>query len=492
MYAKGSLSPGFDAALKSSRAWSSMGAAASFKAIEDVASQVTLAGSMRPEVQRAFERGLPSATLAGGLDSATLAGGLSDEVYRLAAEAVPTGRFTSILDGVAYKRFREGVCAGLSTRVVDVAQELMSSATIASRLRNQVPKMAEGWLSGMRVKYLYSPAEAARLAARVGTFPIGSALLADKESFGGPMAQKALAEFAGRQAGIFPAFSHRQVQRMAEQHLRSMPKWSVAEIVRMNVGVNDLAGLGAPRAGLDPSATLHELAMRHGVGGIKPLNCNAGTLSSVMATDYPMPTLGTAAIAPASSRIRDIELPGPAVVRRRPQHQPRADHEVAPVAASLLVRRRRETVVAFFEAAELTPELEQLEAIEERLRTGSKPALVHAAVSARRMLQGVADRFYPARSGMYVCRFECPHKVGSEEVANRISAFVDERLRFELDTHTHKQFQGTLEWVYRWGGRGTHEECNASEALQGFLWLLEVMTMVARAYEAQHPARLSA
>jgi hypothetical protein len=65
MFAKGPLSPGFDAALKASRAWSDMGAFASFKAVEKVANEVTFAGSLRPEVQRAFGRGLPSKTLAG-------------------------------------------------------------------------------------------------------------------------------------------------------------------------------------------------------------------------------------------------------------------------------------------------------------------------------------------------------------------------------------------------------------------------------------------
>ena len=421
MYASGSLSPGFDAALKSSRAWSNMGAVASFKAIEQAANKVTLAGSMRPEVQRAFERGLPSAMLARGLDSATLA-------------------------SAEWAQGRVGISAGLGTRVVDVAQELMSSATISVACATKRRKWLEVGSPGAGVKDLYPPAETARLAARIGTFPIGSALLAEKYSFGGPMAQLARAELAGRQAGILPVASHRLAQRLAEQHLTLMPKWAVAEMVKMRIGPADLAGLGVPRAGLDPSATLRELAMRRSVGAVKPLSLdfNAGLVASVKAIDYPMPFL-SGSVAPARVRQRDIQLPSPAVVRPQPQHQPREEHEIAPVAASFLARRRRETVIAFFEVAELTSELEQLEAIEERLRTGSKPALVHAAVSARRMLQGVADRFFPARREMYVCRFECPHEVGPAEVANRISAFVDQRLRFELDTHTHKQFQGTLE-----------------------------------------------
>jgi hypothetical protein len=496
---RGKPSPALAATLKASGTLAANIDPEKIQGIRSALMDSTVAGSLTAEQLRRVETGWPQSTLPGTVRAATLRaaeqglvaggiGGLSAEVYRLAAEAIPTGRFSSILDSVAYKRFREGISSGLVPRVVDAAQDLMSSVTISGRLRAEAPKMAGGWLAGTGVKDLYSPAETARLAARVGTFPIGSALLAEKYSLGGPMAHQGLAELAGQQAGILPVASYGLARRLVEQHLTLMPKWAVAEMIKMRVRPADLAGLGAPRAGLDPTATLHKLVLRHGVGGIKPLHFNAGPLASVKAIDYPMPFL-SGYVAPARVRQCDIELPGPAVVRQRP---PREDPEVAPVAAGFLARRRRETVIAFFEAAELTSELEQLEAIEERLRTGSKPALVHAAVSARRVLQGVADRFFPARSGMYVCRFECPHNVGSGEVANRISAFVDERLRYELDTHTHKQFQGTLEWVFRWGGRGTHEECSATEALQGFLWLLEVMTMVARAHEAQSQPRLEA
>ncbi len=113
----------------------------------------TVAGSLTAEQLRRVETGWPQSTLPGTVRAATLraaekglvaggTGGLSVEVYRLAADAIPTGGFSSILDSVAYKRFREGISSGLVPRVVDAAQELMSSATISGRLRAEAPKMA--------------------------------------------------------------------------------------------------------------------------------------------------------------------------------------------------------------------------------------------------------------------------------------------------------------------------------------------------------------
>jgi hypothetical protein len=180
--------------------------------------------------------------------------------------------------------------------------------------------------------------------------------------------------------------------------------------------------------------------------------------------------------SPPAPRTRD---PHPAPARRAPR---RPDHEVAPVAAGYLAERDRRIVIGFFDAAGLARERAHFEACEERMRAGHEPARAHVAVSARKLLEGVADHFFPARSELYVCRFNCPHKVGAEQVANRVSAFVDQRLRQHLDPHEHKHFQATLEWVYRWGGRGTHENCSSEEVAKGFLRLLEVLGVVARAY----------
>lgn len=169
----------------------------------------------------------------------------------------------------------------------------------------------------------------------------------------------------------------------------------------------------------------------------------------------------------------------------RPKPSRRPNHEVAPVAAGYFADRDRRVVIALFDGAGLTSEREHFEACEERLRAGSEPARVHVAVSARRVLEGVADHFFPASNESYRCRFgcsHCPHKLGAEQVANRVSAFVDQRLRQHLDPHEHKHFQATLEWVYRWGGRGTHENCSPEEVAKGFLRLLEVLAVVARAH----------
>jgi hypothetical protein len=461
MYAKGPLLPGFDAALRASRAWSDIGAAGSFTAAEETANKLTFAGSMRPEVQRALERGFPSKMPAGGLDPVTLAG---------------------------------GIAADLNSRAVDAARALTSTATISGRLRADAAKMADGWRGMAWAADLYSPAQAARLGARMATFSVGSALLPDKYSFGGPRAQQALAELASGQFGFSPSFSHPQARAIAEQHLSLTPKWAVSEMVKMRIGPADLARLGAPRAGRDSTTTLSKLAMRHGIGAIKPFEFHAGLIASAKAIDHPMPTLSGSLVTRAPERTLDIEpVPRPAVAPR-PQRQLREDHEVAPVAASFFAGRDRQLVVSLLDTDELDEERQHLEALEERLRAGHLPARNHAAVSARQLLLGVANYCLPARREARPCRFgceHCPHQLGADDVKNRIIAFVDERLRSGLETHEFKIFVAHADYVFRWGARGTHQNCSAAEVVKAFVRLLEVLAVVARAAQAQHPARLS-
>ena len=131
----------------------------------------------------------------------------------------------------------------------------------------------------------------------------------------------------------------------------------------------------------------------------------------------------------------------------------------------------------------------------ERLRTGHAPARNHAAVSARRLLLGVANHCFPARPEARPCRLGCsycPHPLGAEKVQNRIIAFVDEQLGDVLDTHELKIFLAQVDYVFRWGGRGTHQNLSATEAVKGFVRLLEVLAMVSHAHGVPRPPGLPA
>ena len=109
--------------------------------------------------------------------------------------------------------------------------------------------------------------------------------------------------------------------------------------------------------------------------------------------------------------------------------------------------------------------------------------------------QQLASKHRNVDSEARPCRFGCqycPHKLEADDVKNRIIAFVDERLRDQLDGHEFKVFVAHTDYVFRWGGRGTHQNCSAPEAVKAFIRLLEVLAMVARAHEAQPQPQLEA
>jgi hypothetical protein len=212
----------------------------------------------------------------------------------------------------------------------------------------------------------------------------------------------------------------------------------------------------------------------------------AGLLSPATSRDKGLGAWG-AGIEPVTSPSPTPKLQS-APTRRLPA---RRDHEVAPVAASYFAGQDRWMVIALLDTADLDIELEHLEALEERLRSGNTPARNHAAVSARQLLLGVANHVFPPRPETRRCRLgcpRCPHQLGSTQVNNRIVAFVDQQLIGELDSHEFKVFVAQMDYVHRWGARGTHENLSRTDAVKAFVRLLEVLAMVARAYGIQPSA----
>lgn len=145
-------------------------------------------------------------------------------------------------------------------------------------------------------------------------------------------------------------------------------------------------------------------------------------------------------------------------------------------------RSQRKEVVGFLYVAGLEEEIEELRAIEVRLRLGRERDLCHAAFSARMLLQGVADRLFPAQPGVWRDAQGHDHKVGPDAVLNRLSAFVQINLPPRMEPADRRAFQGELDALMRWAGAGPHGARTRREAELAFTRLLSVLTTVANAF----------
>ena len=444
------------------------GAEKQLKAFDRVANQVQMTERFKPQLQRVVEGNLLLNSWRRGLNS-------------------PSAAELAALGGVR-------ASTKLNQEIVKAGERLMASTSFSEQLKSRFEEISKKWSVAGRFSDLYPRVESVRLTKQLDALSASAGgRLRGNYSFEGLMASQAVAQTA-RRGGLLSGFDHAQARRIAEQHLQLMPNWSVAEMVRMKVGINDLARLGVPRPGQLAATTLAQLVSQRAGTAMKPFRLSPELAAAVRLIDYPQPQVGPAVIAPTPGRPAEIE-PVPARPVPQPQHQPRENHEVAPVAASFFAGRDRQLVVSLLDSAQLEEESQHLEALEERLRAGHLPARNHAAVSARQLLLGVANYCLPPQPDPRPCRFECqycPHKLGAEDVKNRIIAFVDERLRGRLETHEFKVFVAHADYVFRWSARGTHQNCSAPEAVKAFVRLLEVLAVVARATQAQRPAQLKA
>lgn len=191
--------------------------------------------------------------------------------------------------------------------------------------------------------------------------------------------------------------------------------------------------------------------------------------------------------------LKPTSQPSPALAQRSPARRPASsvpgarvlpEHIGMRIAATRIVTIR-ERVVTFLLVADLRDEAAHLNAIEERLSVGSTPALHHAALSTRLLLQGVADHCFPARSGHWHSQGGGQHKVGPQDTGNRLIAFVESSLGAEHTSEEHRLFIALLDTVKRFSGRGPHRIYNPEESNLYFLRVLEVMDHIARGYFAQ-------
>jgi hypothetical protein len=152
--------------------------------------------------------------------------------------------------------------------------------------------------------------------------------------------------------------------------------------------------------------------------------------------------------------------------------------------AARVLREQRIEVDAFLLDSGLDAELHELAVIEERLRSRSERDRRHAAFSARVLLEAIADRLFPAREEAWSDRRGVRHDVGCENVANRLSAYVDQWLGAAMETHERRSFQADLDATARWVGSGPHGVHSAADAERAYTRLIGVLAVLARAHRA--------
>jgi hypothetical protein len=209
----------------------------------------------------------------------------------------------------------------------------------------------------------------------------------------------------------------------------------------------------------------------------------------------PISPIRTAAVRTLPPRLPSVQSPlldpalpvrrrRPAIVRPVSPAPPPAQalpRELAEAFAHGLMRAYRQEAEELLIATGLDPELDHLRAIELRLLSGGQPDHLHAALSASVLLKGLADRLFPPQAEKSECRFQRMHDVGPKDVANRLSAYVDSRLRARLSTHEQKLFQAKLDFVFNWSGEGHHVAFAPRQAGEAFCQLLSVLATVSHA-----------
>jgi len=193
-----------------------------------------------------------------------------------------------------------------------------------------------------------------------------------------------------------------------------------------------------------------------------------GSDQPIMSAVLPVPTRRKGASRSVAPRVEPRLLP----------------HEVGEFLATGLIRADREEVLDLLAETDLEDAQQHFSAIEERLLTSTAPAHIHAALSASLLLKALADHLFPAQDDFWTSRFNSRHSLRSHHVGNRLSAFVDSRLRSHLSPKEHRLFQATLDAVLRWTGEGHHVVLNPREVARSFRQLLEVLAMVARAHRS--------
>jgi hypothetical protein len=150
--------------------------------------------------------------------------------------------------------------------------------------------------------------------------------------------------------------------------------------------------------------------------------------------------------------------------------------------AARVIKRHRQAALSLLKLKRFTLELKELKAVDAGLRKGTKRSCKHASFNARNLMEGLADRLYPASTRVRRSRSKEEHSLGSNDHKNRLIAYVEERLEGKIESHDFKVFVSAMDTVFRWTGSGPHGVYNREGAEHVYLRLLEALAVIARAY----------
>ena len=409
-----------------------------------------------------------------GASSPVLAATLKNSTALSAALGPNTTRLRGVIEASGLlAEANAKFAAGLSPKLLEAAKKHLASRTLAGSLGPKVTKMVE--------KHLARTAIAGMNASTVASIEKAlSARLAS--SLGGELQRQAAQAMPG--AGI-SAF-------LGEKDLKAL---EVAAGIRADK-LGGSTNLGSTLGAMDFESVRADLAK---VQRALPADLRMATSKKVSPPDWLRSEgvgemLGNRAVVVGREdpQPREMDDLTPAAYNPLVSLEP-AGHELLisaePVSvgeeiAARVLREQKEEVVAFLEDCGLGQEVAELEAVESRLHQRSQRDREHAAFAARLLLKAVADRVFPPQASPWVDPQGIEHDVGPEKVANRLSAFVHEHLRADLDKHERCAFQGDLDTVANWTGGGPHGVHSTYAAEIAFGRLMNILVHVARAYRA--------
>jgi hypothetical protein len=150
--------------------------------------------------------------------------------------------------------------------------------------------------------------------------------------------------------------------------------------------------------------------------------------------------------------------------------------------ARRVFKRQRKAAISFLKEAGLKAELDELRAVEAGVAKGSKRSCMHAAYSARVLMEGLADHLFPPTTKARKGRDGRKHSLDSKDFKNRLIAYAEKQLEGQWEGHEFRAFVAILDVVMRWTGSGPHGGYDQHEAEHMYPRLLDALAVLARAH----------